>query len=117
MSVEIHDKLIALLADVEEFKTKEAAFKAEKARHLEQIAQSEEALRLCEEAINDVRENELRLKREMTELRDSLFARPEDEVIAVDEAHIPGDGEGAEQKNTAAKMAWDARAKHLKQVQ
>jgi hypothetical protein len=33
MAVEIHDKLIALLAEVEEFKGKEAALKADKARH------------------------------------------------------------------------------------
>jgi hypothetical protein len=41
MSNEIHDKLVALLAEVDELKTKEAQLKAEKTRHLEQIAQSE----------------------------------------------------------------------------
>ena len=40
MSVEIHDKLIALLAEVDELKSKEAQLKSEKTRHLEQIALS-----------------------------------------------------------------------------
>jgi hypothetical protein len=37
MTVEIHDKLIALLAEVDELKSKEAQLKPEKTRHLEQI--------------------------------------------------------------------------------
>jgi hypothetical protein len=41
MSVEIHDKLIALLSEVDSFKTKEGELKAEKQRHEEQIAVSE----------------------------------------------------------------------------
>jgi hypothetical protein len=41
MTVEIHDKLIALLAEVDELKGREAQLKSEKTRHLEQIAQSE----------------------------------------------------------------------------
>jgi hypothetical protein len=41
MTVEIHDRLITLLAKVDELKSKEAALKSEKQRHLEQIAQSE----------------------------------------------------------------------------
>ena len=38
MTVEIHAKLITLLAEVDDLKSKEAALKSEKQRHLEQIA-------------------------------------------------------------------------------
>ena len=47
MSVEIHDKLIALLTEVDDLKTKEAELKSEKQRHLEQIAQSEGEVSRC----------------------------------------------------------------------
>ena len=40
MTVEIHAKLITLLAEVDELKGKEAQLKSEKTRHLEQIALS-----------------------------------------------------------------------------
>jgi uncharacterized coiled-coil DUF342 family protein len=117
MSVEIHDKLIALLTEVEELKGKEAGLKAERVRHSEQITLAEGEVARCNSELDDVRENQLRLRREMDSLRDELFRHEEDETIVEDNSHIPGDGEGAEQKNTAAKMAWDARARHLKQVQ
>jgi chromosome segregation ATPase len=115
MTVEIHDKLIALLAVVDELKTKEAALKAGKQRHLEQIAQSEGEVGRCNDELSDIRENQLRLKREMDGLRDELFARQEEEAIIVDEAHVVTDGENS-QTDSDAKRAWDARAKHLKQV-
>jgi hypothetical protein len=115
MTVEIHDKLIALLAVVDELKTKEAALKADKQRHLEQIAQSEGEVGRCNDELSDIRENQLRLKREMDGLRDELFARQEEEAIIVDEAHVVTDGENS-QTDSDAKRAWDARAKHLKQV-
>jgi hypothetical protein len=93
MTVEIHDKLIALLAGVEELKTKEAALKAEKTRHLEQIAQSEGEVGRCNVELDDIRENQLRLKREMDSLRDELFAREEEEAIIVDDVRVVTDGE------------------------
>jgi uncharacterized coiled-coil DUF342 family protein len=65
MSVEIHDKLIALLAEVDELKTKEAELKSEKQRHSEQIAQCESEVRRCDAELGDIRENQLRLRREM----------------------------------------------------
>jgi hypothetical protein len=115
MTVEIHDKLIALLAEVDELKGKEAQLKSEKTRHLEQIAQSEGEVGRCGEELSDIRESQLRLKREMDGLRDELFAAEEDEAIIVDDAHVVTDGENS-QTDSAAKKAWDARAKHLKQV-
>jgi hypothetical protein len=48
--VEIHDKLIALLAEVEEFKSKEAQL------HLEQIAQSEGDVQKCNDELSDIRD-------------------------------------------------------------
>ena len=115
MSVEIHDKLIALLAEVDELKSKEAQLKSEKTRHLEQIALSNGDVQKCNDELSDIRENQLRLKREMDGLRDELFAREEEEAIIVDDAHVVTDGEDS-QKDSEAKRAWDARAKHLKQV-
>ena len=56
----------------------------------------------------------MRLKRELMDLRDEIFARPEEEVIVEDGAHITTEGEG--QKDSEAKRAWDERARHLKQV-
>jgi chromosome segregation ATPase len=115
MTVEIHDKLIALLTEVDELKTKEGQLKSEKQRHLEQIAQSEGEVSRCNDELSDIRENELRLKREMDGLRDELFAREEEEAITVDDAHVVTDGANR-QTDSDAKRAWDARAKHLKQV-
>ena len=115
MTVEIHDKLIALLAEVDELKSKEAALKAEKTRHLEQIAQSEGEVSRCNGELADVRENQLRLKREMDGLRDELFAREEEEAIITNDAHVVTD-RGNSQTDSEAKRAWDARAKLLKQV-
>ena len=115
MTVEIHDKLIALLSDVDELKSKEAQLKSEKQRHLEQIAQSEGEVSRCNDELSDTRENQLRLRREMDGLRDVLFAREEEEAIIVDDAHVVTNGENS-QTDSEAKRAWDARAKHLKQV-
>jgi hypothetical protein len=115
MTVEIHDKLIALLAEVDELKGKEAQVKSEKTRHLEQIAQSEGETQRCDNELGDIRENQLRLKREMDALRDELFHREEEEAVIVDDAHVVTDGETASIESEA-KKAWDARAKHLKQV-
>ena len=103
-----------LLAEVDELKSKEAALKAEKTRHLEQIAQSESEVSRCNGELGDIRENQLRLKREMDGLRDELFAREEEEAMIVD-AHVVTDGENR-QTDSEAKRAWDARAKHLKQI-
>jgi chromosome segregation ATPase len=115
MTVEVHDKLIALLAEVDELKGKEAALRADKARHLEQIAESENEVSRCNDELSDICENQLRLKREMDGLRDELFRREDEEDIIVDEAHIVTDGENASTESEA-KKAWDARARHLKQV-
>ena len=115
MTAEIHDRLIALLAGVDELKTKEAQLKSEKTRHLDQITQSEGEVGRCNDELSDIRENQLRLRREMDGLRDELFAREEEEAIIIDDAVVT-DGESS-QTDSEAKRAWDASAKHLKQVQ
>jgi hypothetical protein len=51
----------------------------------------------------------------MDGLRDELFAREEEEAIIIDDAVVT-DGESS-QTDSEAKRAWDASAKHLKQVQ
>ena len=83
MTVESHDKRIAPLAEVDGLKGKEAQLKSEKTRHLEQIAQSEGEVSRCNDELGDIRENQLRLKREMDGLRDELFAREEEEAIII----------------------------------
>ena len=104
-----------MLAEVDELKAKEAQLKSEKTRHLEQIAQSEGEVSRCNDELSDIRENQLRLKREMDGLRDELFACEQEEVIIVDDAHVVTDGENASTESEA-KKAWNARAKLLKQV-
>jgi hypothetical protein len=116
MTLEIHDKLIALLAEVDELKGKEAQLKSEKTRRLEQIAQSQGEVGRCNGELDDIRENQLRLRREMDGLRDDLFRREEEEVIETDEAHIVTDG-SVPSTESDAKRAWKERQRHLKQVQ
>jgi predicted nuclease with TOPRIM domain len=114
MSVEIRDKLKALLSDVEGFKTKETELKAEKQRHQEQIAQSESEASRCNGELDEVRENQLRLRRQMDGLRDVLFAREDEETIAVDETHVPTEGEHASESER--QRAWKDRQKQLRTV-
>jgi hypothetical protein len=78
-------------------------------------AQCEIEVSRCNDELDEIRENALRLKREMDNLRDELFGREEEEAIIIDDAHVVTDGEGS-QTGSEAKLAWDARAKHLKQV-
>jgi chromosome segregation ATPase len=115
MSIEIHDKLIALLASVDDLKAREVKLKEEKVRAQETISATEGEIGRCNDELCDIRENQLRLKREMDGLRDELFAREEEEAILVDEAHVVTDGENS-QIDSQAKRAWDARVRHLKQV-
>ena len=82
---------------------------------MDQIAKCESDIQKCNDELSDIRENQLRLKREMDGLRDELFAREEDEAIIVDDAHVVTEGENS-QTDSEAKRAWDARAKHLKTV-
>jgi hypothetical protein len=82
---------------------------------LEQIAQSEGEVSRCSDELSDIRENQLRLRREMDGLRDELFAREEEEATIADEAHVATDGDNS-QTDSEGKRAWDARAKHLKTV-
>jgi chromosome segregation ATPase len=116
MSVEIHDKLIALLSAVEEFKAKESELKAEKQRHQEQIAASEAEVRRCDEELGDIRENQLRLRREMDGLKEDLFRRDEDEeVIVEDTAHVVTDGSAPSVESEGHRM-WKERQKALRTV-
>ena len=115
MTVEIHDKLINLLAEVDALKTNEAQLRSERARQLDLITASEADVARCDNELSDIRENQLRLKREMDGLRDELFEHEEEEGIHVDDVHVVTDGEKS-QTDSDAKRAWDARAKHLKQV-
>src|ERR1700685_1798151 len=110
MSVEIHDRMIKLLSSVEEFKQKEIELKGEKQRHQEQIAASEGEVRRCDEELGDIRENQLRLRREMDGLRDDLF-RPEnegEETIVEDAAHVVTDG-SAPSVESERQRAWKDR--------
>jgi hypothetical protein len=59
------------------FATRAAQLKSEKTRHLEQIAQLGIEVSRWNNELCDIRENQLRLKREMDGLRDELCAREE----------------------------------------
>src|ERR1700722_7670214 len=96
MSVEIHDKLIALLSEVDGFKTKEGELKAEKQRQLEAKATAESEVSQCNGELDEVRENQLKLRRQMDGLRDVLFAREDEGTIVMDETNTPTDGEHVE---------------------
>jgi hypothetical protein len=115
MSVEIHDSLIALLAEVAALKEKETALKAEKTRQQEAIALAEGEVARCNGELEGIREAQLKAKRSMDSLRDQLFAREEEEAMVVDEAHVPTEGEG--QKDSEGKRMWAERQKALRQVQ
>jgi hypothetical protein len=116
MSVEIHDSLIALLAEVAALKEKEGALKADKQRQQETIAAAEGEVARCNDELGDIRENQLRLRREMDGLRDDLFRREGDEVIAVDETHVVTDG-SAPSSESERQRAWKDRQKQLRTVQ
>jgi septal ring factor EnvC (AmiA/AmiB activator) len=113
MSNEYKDRMLQLLTAVDDVKATEAALQAERKRHQDQMAQSDAALRRTEDDIANCRENEARLKRELTDLRDEIFHR-EEEVIETDGAHIPTE-DGAPTE-TEAKRAWNERAAHLRKV-
>jgi hypothetical protein len=115
MSVEIHDGLIALLAEVATLKEKEAHLKAEKARQQEAIATAEGEVNRCNTELDDIREAQLKAKRSMDALRDQLFRRDDDEAIVEDNTHVPTDG-SAPSTETDAKRMWKERQRHLKQV-
>jgi hypothetical protein len=93
MSVEIHDALIALLAEVAALKEREIGLKADKQRQLEAIAAAEGEVSRIVNELDDIREAQLKAKRTMDGLRDDLFRREEDETIVLDDAHVPSDGE------------------------
>jgi len=115
MSVEIHDALIALLAEVAALKEREGALRSEKTRHQEAIATAENEVSRIVEELDQIREAQLKAKRSMDGLRDDLFRHEDEEVIAVDESHIPTeDGAPVE---TGAHRAWKERAAHLRKVQ
>ena len=115
MSVEIHDKLIALLGEVDELKSGEARLKSEKQRHLDLITASNCEIDRCNGELREIRENQLRLRREMDSLRDELFRREDDEVIVQDEAHVVTE-DGASPESEGHRL-WKDRQSHLRKVQ
>jgi hypothetical protein len=79
------------------------------------IANAENELRRCGEEVATIRESELRLKRELTDLRDEIFARPEEETITVDNAHVTTDGEHPSTESERPR-SWKERQKQLRTV-
>jgi chromosome segregation ATPase len=114
MSVELHDKLIALLGEVESLKAQETTIKADKLRHLEAISAAQSEVSGCNNTLEDIRENQFRLRREMDSLRDELFKRDDDkeEVIAEDTANVTVTEYGVSGESTGKKM-WNAAKKEL----
>jgi chromosome segregation ATPase len=106
MSIEIHDKMIKLLAEVDELKTKEVALQAEKQRHADQIAQSESDLAKCNEAIEECHAHGKQLKSQMDMYRDELFGPEEASAPATDGE----EGQGPDRESEAKKL-WRAQAR------
>jgi hypothetical protein len=95
-------------------KEKEGSLKSEKMRQLEAIAVANGEVTRCNTELDDIREAQLKAKRTMDALRDQLFAREEEEVIAVDEAHDPS--ADAPSSESERQRAWKDRAKQLRTV-
>jgi erythromycin esterase-like protein len=113
MSNEFKDKMLQLLTAVDDVQAKEAALQSERKRHQEQITQSEGDLKRTEDDIGQCRESALALRRQMDDLKNEIFARPEDENIVADEAHVAtedGASEGERHKS------WKDRQKLLRSV-
>jgi uncharacterized coiled-coil DUF342 family protein len=106
MSVEIHDKMIKLLAEVDELKAKETALQAEKQRHIDQIAQSESDLAKCNEAIEECHACGKQLKSQMDSYRDELFGAEEATAPTTDGE----EGQGQDRESEAKKL-WRAQAR------
>jgi predicted nuclease with TOPRIM domain len=113
MSVEIHDSLIALLSEVAALKEKEGGLKSERQRQEDAIAAAESEVSRCNGELDDVRENQLRLRRQMDGLRDVLFAREDEGTIVMDETNTPTDGEHVESEGH---QMWKERQKQLRSV-
>jgi erythromycin esterase-like protein len=115
MSNEFKDKMLQLLTQVDDVQAKEAALQAERKRHQDQIAQSEGDLKRTEGDIAQCREEALGLRRQMDDLKNEIFARPEEEVIMEDNAHVVTDGENPSSETERQKI-WKDRQRHLRQV-
>jgi hypothetical protein len=105
MTVEIHDKLITLLAEVDDLKSKEAQLRSEKTRHLEQMALSE-----SEVAAATVDESQLRLEAPKWTACVTSFslARRKRKPSLLMMRHVVTDEENS-QTDSEAKRAWDAK--------
>jgi hypothetical protein len=114
MSVEIHDSLIALLAEVAALKEKEGALKTDKQRQLEAIAAAEAEVARIAGELDEVREGQLKAKRCMDGLRDELFKREDDEVVIEDHAHDPS--ADAPSPESERHKSWKDRQKLLRTV-
>ena len=114
MSDESYEKVVALLEEVAALKSREGELKTEKAGHLEQIQKSEDEVTRCDNELSDIHEKQLKLRRDMDGLRDEIFKRDEDDIVAVDESHIPTDGSASKTVESEAKRAWSERVKELK---
>jgi predicted nucleic acid-binding Zn-ribbon protein len=115
MSNEFKDEMLQLLTQVDDVKATEAALHTERKLHQDQIAKSEADLKRTENDIEQCRENALALRRQMDDLKNEIFARPEDEeTIAVDETHVPIEGEHASEGER--QRAWKNRQRQLRTV-
>jgi erythromycin esterase-like protein len=115
VSNEFKDKMLLLLTQVDDVKATEAALQTERKRHQDQIAQSDSDLKRTEDDIAQCHENALALRRQMDDLKNAIFARPDEEVIVMDETNTPTDGEHASESERH--KSWKDRQRHLRQVQ
>jgi hypothetical protein len=116
-SEENRNQMLSILAAVDELRLKEAALQSDKTRLEDQIKAANDELTTCEANIEQCHEDGLALRRQMEDLKNVIFARPEiEETITVDEAHIPTDGSVPSTESEGQRL-WRDRQRHLKQVQ
>jgi hypothetical protein len=115
-SDENKNTMLSILAAVDELRLKEAALQSDKTRLEDQIKVANDELTVCHNNIEQCHEDALALKRQMNDLKDTIFARPEtEETIVVDTAHDPS--ADAPSSESERQRAWKTRQKQLRSVE
>jgi hypothetical protein len=113
MSNEMKDRMLLLLTQVDDVKARETALQAEKSRHEAQITQSAADLQRTNDDLDKCRDDSLVLRKQMDDLKNEIFARPDEEVIIKDDAHVPVAGDD-QSRESEGKRLWNERARQIK---
>jgi peptidoglycan hydrolase CwlO-like protein len=115
-SEESRNTMLSILAAVDELRLKEAALQSDKTRLEDQIKAANDELATCRANIEQCHEDSLALRRQMENLKDVIFARPEvEESIVEDNVHMVTDG-SVPSSESEGKRLWNERQKSLRSV-